>query len=407
MRCLVYPWSGWQGMMAAVYHLHYGIFMKQLSAHCDVEGLFRKSGSQLRIQTLREKVELVGPAGFPQLVAPHTHLEAQDPAAVDGNFEDAMSSLHDEENKSSDRSVLSALSSLLCNTTCPHSLADLLKCFLRELPLPLVPPKLFLSSARGTALQLALLLLPDVAREALQSVLALLGAVVKSPHSRMTPHSLALCLAPSLCHLHHDLPARAPKRSGAIHSQLERKLVATECVKELISHHGKIFQVPQDLIAVESSYQYEVIPNGPTADLFLKKVNDQLEQKLNALPHQIQSSGWKTVTSPPGTQLAYKTVDDGCPLRLWRASLELKLNPAGSFDSSERWSALVGSSADHRGIQTRSWGLLRNISLRHRGPSSETACRISAVQGLAQGWARLLPRRDVRAIRVQTARNQT
>uniref|UniRef100_UPI00358FEC0D rho GTPase-activating protein 7-like n=1 Tax=Myxine glutinosa TaxID=7769 RepID=UPI00358FEC0D len=301
--------------------------IKQLSAHCDVEGLFRKSGSQLRIQTLREKVELAGPVGLPQLVAPQTHLEPQDPDAVDENFEDAMSSLHDQENKSCDDSGLCVRSNLLRNTPCPHSLADLLKCFLRELPLPLVPPKLFLSSARGTSLQLALLLLPDVAREALQSVLALLGAVAKSPHSRMTPHSLALCLAPSLCHLHRDLPARAPKHSGAIHFQMERQLVATECVTELISHHGKIFQVPQDLIAVESSYQYEVVPSGSAAVPFLQKLNYQLEQKLNALPHQVQSSGWKTVASPPGTQLAYKTVDDGCPLRLWRASLELNTSP--------------------------------------------------------------------------------
>ena len=112
------------------------------------------------------------------------------------------------------------------------------------------------NSLRAEAVQCVLLLLPDEHREALQTLLDFLSQV--SSHSscnQMTASNLAVCLAPSLFHLHHVPSSSSSSRSSSA-SPRRRKTVgvpdqrelgenraAHDCLLYLIKEHKDLFFV--------------------------------------------------------------------------------------------------------------------------------------------------------------------
>jgi hypothetical protein len=101
-----------------------------------------------------------------------------------------------------------------------------------------------------------LLLLPDEHREALQTLLEFLYQVAaRSAANQMTASNLAVCLAPSVFHLHHPPSSSSSSRSSSA-SPRRRKTVgvpdqrelgenraAHDCLLYLIKEHRDLFMV--------------------------------------------------------------------------------------------------------------------------------------------------------------------
>lgn len=109
---------------------------------------------------------------------------------------------------------------------------------------------------RADAVQCVLLLLPDEHREALQTLLEFLCQVsARSACNQMTASNLAVCLAPSVFHLHHAPSSLSSSRSSSA-SPRRRKTVgvpdqrelgenraAHDCLLYLIKEHKDLFMV--------------------------------------------------------------------------------------------------------------------------------------------------------------------
>lgn len=112
------------------------------------------------------------------------------------------------------------------------------------------------NNLRAEAVQCVLLLLPDEHREALQTLLEFLCQVsARSAANQMTASNLAVCLAPSVFHLHHPPSSSSSSRSSSA-SPRRRKTVgvpdqrelgenraAHDCLLYLIKEHKDLFMV--------------------------------------------------------------------------------------------------------------------------------------------------------------------
>jgi hypothetical protein len=112
------------------------------------------------------------------------------------------------------------------------------------------------NNLRAEAVQCVLLLLPDEHREALQTLLEFLCQVsARSACNQMTASNLAVCLAPSIFHLHHVSSSTSSSRSSSA-SPRRRKTVgvpdqrelgenraAHDCLLYLIKEHKDLFMV--------------------------------------------------------------------------------------------------------------------------------------------------------------------
>lgn len=112
------------------------------------------------------------------------------------------------------------------------------------------------NNLRADAVQCVLLLLPDEHREALQTLLEFLCQVsARSACNQMTASNLAVCLAPSVFHLHHTPSSLSSSRSSSA-SPRRRKTVgvpdqrelgenraAHDCLLYLIKEHKDLFMV--------------------------------------------------------------------------------------------------------------------------------------------------------------------
>lgn len=201
----------------------------------DQVGLFRKSGVRSRIQTLKTMTENQG-----ELISYDGHQAYDVADMVKQYFRELPEALL--TNKLSEtfisifqRTSLNFITSFpewknfFCSKPHPHDISD-------------VP-----ESYRKDAVQWALLLLPDEHREALQTVLEFLNQVsARSTCNQMTASNVAVCLAPSLFHLHHPSPNSMSRSSSA--SPRRRKTVGKNhqdrysnfCVKYFPSGDGII-----------------------------------------------------------------------------------------------------------------------------------------------------------------------
>lgn len=108
---------------------------------------------------------------------------------------------------------------------------------------------------RSDAVQWGLLLLPDENREALEVLLDFLNYIASNSFcNQMTASNLAVCLVPSLFHLHHsntNASSRpiimSPRRGKSIGDPDQRELAenkaAHECLVHLIKTNRKLFMV--------------------------------------------------------------------------------------------------------------------------------------------------------------------
>ncbi|XP_008053595.1 stAR-related lipid transfer protein 13 isoform X1 [Carlito syrichta] len=281
--------------------------LRYLRSNClDQVGLFRKSGVKSRIHALRQMNE-----NFPESV----------------NYEDQSA----------------------------YDVADMVKQFFRDLPEPLFTNKLsetFLhiyqyvpKEQQLQAVQAAILLLADENREALQTLLCFLNDVVNSvEENQMTSMNLAVCLAPSLFHLNllkKESSPRVIQKKYATgkpdQKDLNENLAAAQGLAHMIMECGRLFEVPYELVAQSHDSYVEAEIHVPT----LEDLGMQLEESgatfHTYLEHLVQGlqkeakekfKGWVACSSTDNTDLAFKKVGDGNPLKVWKASVEVEAPPS-------------------------------------------------------------------------------
>ncbi|XP_045884240.1 stAR-related lipid transfer protein 13 isoform X6 [Meles meles] len=281
--------------------------LRYLRSNClDQVGLFRKSGVKSRIHALRQMNE-----NFPENVS----------------YEDQSA----------------------------YDVADMVKQFFRDLPEPLFTNKLsetFLhiyqyvpKEQRLQAAQAAILLLADESREVLQTLLCFLNDVVNLvEENQMTPMNLAVCLAPSLFHLNllkKESSPRVIQKKYATgkpdQKDLSENLAAAQGLAHMITECDRLFEVPHELVAQSHNSYMEAEIHAPT----LEDLGTQMEESgatfHTYLEHLVQGlqkeakekfKGWVTCSSTDNTDLAFKKVGDGHPLKLWKAAVEVEAPPS-------------------------------------------------------------------------------
>ncbi|XP_041807759.1 rho GTPase-activating protein 7 isoform X2 [Chelmon rostratus] len=274
----------------------------------DQVGLFRKSGVKSRIQYLRELVE-------------------SDPDGVSYDSQSAF------------------------------DVADMVKQYFRDLPEPIFTSKLcesflhiyqyFPKDQQLVAAQAAILLLPDENREALRTLLFFLRDVVACvDENQMTPTNIAVCLAPSLFHLNTlKRDANAPRSSHRKYSlgrpdqrDLSENLAATQGLANMITEAQRLFQLPEfwpgqclsaggppdDFPSEEGGALLSHSQSGGEEEHEERRSKLQLSTQHLLKEAREKSRGWESHPAPEHVELAFKKMDDGCPLWMWRGSVEVE-----------------------------------------------------------------------------------
>uniref|UniRef100_A0A8K9V141 StAR-related lipid transfer (START) domain containing 13a n=1 Tax=Oncorhynchus mykiss TaxID=8022 RepID=A0A8K9V141_ONCMY len=284
--------------------------LSHLRMHClDQVGLFRKSGVKSRIQALRQECET-------------------SPGSV--CYEDQSA----------------------------YDVADMVKQFFRDLPEPLLTSKLgetFLhiyqyvpNEHRLQAVRAAILLMSDENREVLQTLLFFLRDVTSCvEENQMTPMNLAVCLGPSLFHLNilknGNLCPRSIQRKYATgrpdQKDLNENLAATQGLSHMITECQHLFEIPQETVSQSpNSYMEAELLAPPLNDLCKTYEEEEEEGSYHTLMEGLvrgllkeardNSKGWVSRASTDHTELAFKKVADGNPLRRWRVSVEVCAPPS-------------------------------------------------------------------------------
>uniref|UniRef100_A0A672ZLN8 StAR-related lipid transfer protein 13 n=1 Tax=Sphaeramia orbicularis TaxID=375764 RepID=A0A672ZLN8_9TELE len=291
--------------------------LSHLKTHClDQVGLFRKSGVKSRIQALRQQCEL-----SPDFVS----------------YEDQSA----------------------------YDVADMVKQFFRDLPEPLLTSKLgetFLhiyqyvpKEQRLQAVRAAILLMPDENREVLQTLLCFLRDVTSLvEENQMTPMNLAVCLGPSLFHLsllkNETLSPRSIQRKYTTgrpdQKDLNENLAATQGLAHMITECQRLFQIPEEMVTQSRNSYMEAELMVPPLDELCKTHEEEGEEEeededeegsyhahLESLVQNLlkeakdKSKGWVSRSTTDHTELAFKKVGDGNPLRRWRVYVEVPAAP--------------------------------------------------------------------------------
>ncbi|KAF7700336.1 hypothetical protein HF521_003294 [Silurus meridionalis] len=287
--------------------------LRYLRSQClDQVGLFRKSGVKSRIQALRQMNES---------------------SPEDVNYEDQSA----------------------------YDVADMVKQFFRDLPEPLLTSKLgetFLhiyqyvpKDQRLQAIQAAIMLMSDENREVLQTLLCFLSDVTSSvQENQMTPMNIAVCLAPSLFHLNilkkENLSPRTMQKKYATgrpdQKDLNENLAATQGLAHMITECNRLFEIPHEMVTQSRNSYIEADLQAPTLeDLCKQEQHEEGEEDEGSWPVHLDSrlqvlrkeardkaKGWVSCQSSDNTELAYKKVGDGNPLRRWRVSVEVEAPPS-------------------------------------------------------------------------------
>ncbi|XP_062407721.1 stAR-related lipid transfer protein 13-like isoform X2 [Sardina pilchardus] len=282
--------------------------LRYLRSQClDQVGLFRKSGVKSRIQALRQMNEN---------------------SPDDVNYEDQSA----------------------------YDVADMVKQFFRDLPEPLLTSKLgetFLhiyqyvpKDQRLQAVQAAIMLMSDENREVLQTLLCFLSDVTSSvEENQMTPMNIAVCLAPSLFHLNilkkDNLSPRAMQKKYSTgrpdQKDLNENLAATQGLAHMIMECNRLFEIPHEMVTQSRNSYVEADLHAPTMEEMFKSLEEDdgsyqthMELRLQGLLKETRekAKGWVSCSSADNTELHYKKVGDGNPLRQWRVSVEVEAPPS-------------------------------------------------------------------------------
>ncbi|XP_067220767.1 stAR-related lipid transfer protein 13 isoform X2 [Chanodichthys erythropterus] len=288
--------------------------LRYLRSQClDQVGLFRKSGVKSRIQALRQMNES---------------------SPEDVNYEDQSA----------------------------YDVADMVKQFFRDLPEPLLTSKLgetFLhiyqyvpKEQRLQAVQAAIMLMSDENREVLQTLLCFLSDVTSVQENQMTPMNIAVCLAPSLFHLNilkkDNLTPRAMQMQKKYatgrpdQKDLNENLAATQGLAHMITECNRLFEIPHEMVTQSRNSYVEAELQAPTIEELCKRQHQEeegedegswpafMEARLQGLLKESRekAKGWVSCQSTGNTELSYKKVGDGNPLRRWRVSVEVEAPPS-------------------------------------------------------------------------------
>uniref|UniRef100_A0A8D0BA42 StAR related lipid transfer domain containing 8 n=1 Tax=Salvator merianae TaxID=96440 RepID=A0A8D0BA42_SALMN len=281
--------------------------MRYIRNQClDQVGIFRKSGVKSRIQALR-------------------HMNEASPDYV--NYEGQSA----------------------------YDVADMLKQYFRDLPEPVFTSKLtdtFLQiyqfvpkEQRLQAVQAAVVLMPDENREVLQTLLYFLSDVASAEENQMTAGNLAVCLAPSIFHLNvskrESSSPRVIPRRGTMgkpdQKDLNENMAATQGLSHMIADCKKLFQIPQDMmLQLCTTYLSADPPPLPFSELMSHGLQSEGQDPRVELDASIQGllresserfKGWLSTLGPQNTELSWRKVGDGHPLRLWKVSTEVEAPP--------------------------------------------------------------------------------
>ncbi|XP_013931963.1 PREDICTED: stAR-related lipid transfer protein 13-like isoform X1 [Thamnophis sirtalis] len=280
--------------------------LRYLRNNClDQVGLFRKSGVKSRIQALRQMNE-----SSPENVS----------------YEDQSA----------------------------YDVADMVKQFFRDLPEPLLTSKLgetFLhiyqyvpKEQQLRAVQAAIMLMSDENREVLQTLLCFLNDVTSVEENQMTSMNIALCLAPSLFHLNIIKKESSPRvmqkkctTGKPDQKDLSENLAATQGLAHMITECDRLFEIPHEMFCQSRNSYIEAEVRSPTLEDLGKQMDEENGNYQTYIENLIQNlckdakdkfKGWVTCSSMENTDLCYKKVGDGNPLRLWKASVEVEAPPS-------------------------------------------------------------------------------
>ncbi|CAA84322.4 START domain-containing protein [Caenorhabditis elegans] len=234
----------------------------------------------------------------------------------------------------------------LLDSTQVHDVADLLKQYFRDLPEPLMTVKMSEVFAnicsvvpdveRITALQYAILLLPDENREALKTLLLFLKEVSRNSQvNNMTAQNLSVCFTPSLFQLGASrldkvTPGnRRHKTVGATGLPSEKEMKEARacqlCLTMLIEYVQTVFMVPDGL---DDSMDAED-DNPNLTELGLKGPRSFLVDRVIDLirDHSDQWKNWTIEGSFRGIEISSKRPSDSHPLKTFRVWLNVPAGP--------------------------------------------------------------------------------
>ncbi|XP_047126135.1 rho GTPase-activating protein 7 isoform X1 [Hydra vulgaris] len=243
-----------------------------------------------------------------------------------------------------------------------YDVADMLKQFFRELPEPLLTTKLsdtFIaihkdipSELRLQAMQLAVILMPDENRHVLQTILSFLNEVASySSVNQMSEANLATCFVPALFHLCGGGASKndkninnAPKKMRrSISLQYQKELddtrAAQECLACMMKCVNFLFCVPDDVM-MKCRFTYieqgEPVPleklgqNGVDPgidDDYRHHIDTCFSDLLQETSVNSRSTKWDIHSECDEITISYRKVNDGYPLRVWRAVTEVQASP--------------------------------------------------------------------------------
>ncbi|XP_046891329.1 stAR-related lipid transfer protein 13 isoform X2 [Hypomesus transpacificus] len=237
-----------------------------------------------------------------------------------------------------------------------YDVADMVKQFFRDLPEPLLTSKLgetFLhiyqyvpKDQRLQAIQAAIMLMSDENREVLQTLLCFLSDVTSNvEENQMTPMNIAVCLAPSLFHLNilkmDNISPRAMQKKYATgrpdQKDLNENLAATQGLAHMIIECNRLFEIPHEMVTQSRNSYVEADLQAPTMEELCRQLEDDdgtyqthMEIRLHILLKEARekSKHWVSCPSTDNTELYYKKVGDGSPLRRWRVCVEVEAPPS-------------------------------------------------------------------------------
>ncbi|KAM9451180.1 rho GTPase-activating protein 7 isoform 2-T2 [Clarias gariepinus] len=304
--------------------------MEYLKTEClDQVGLFRKSGVKSRIQYLRDMIE-ADPDGF--------------------SFEDQSA----------------------------FDVADMIKQYFRDLPEPVFSGKLcesflhiyqyFPKDQQFAAVQAAIFLLPDENREALQCLLFFLHQVVACvEENQMTPTNIAVCLAPSLFHLNvlkrESTSSRAGQRKHSLgrpdQRDLSENLAATQGLAHMVTECTRLFQMPHYWNEKNpSTFNEDALNTDRGSALNTNETDLSDRARLDISVQQLlkeakeKNKSWVSCSTSDHVDVAFKKVEDGYPLPLWRGTVEVDAPQSDVFRRVLREHGQWQSELQHREVET-------------------------------------------------------
>uniref|UniRef100_A0A8C5STA0 StAR related lipid transfer domain containing 13 n=1 Tax=Laticauda laticaudata TaxID=8630 RepID=A0A8C5STA0_LATLA len=236
-----------------------------------------------------------------------------------------------------------------------YDVADMVKQFFRDLPEPLLTSKLgetFLhiyqyvpKEQQLRAVQAAIMLMSDENREVLQTLLCFLNDVTSVEENQMTSMNIAVCLAPSLFHLNIIKKESSPRVMQKKYTtgkpdqkDLSENLAATQGLAHMITECNRLFeQIPHEMFCQSRNSYIEAEVHSPTLEDLGKQMDEENGNYQTYIESLVQNlckdakdkfKGWVTCSSLENTDLCYKKVGDGNPLRLWKASIEVEAPPS-------------------------------------------------------------------------------